>query len=608
MTVTLYNAGTADFTNGSANVVGHGTTWANLVQGDVVVGPDGKFYELTPVDDTHYTLDRNYAGTTALASPGGTWNILRASAGRDSIRTSSKQLTALSADYRQIVNTTSTDQLLKPNRASTADNAGVFFQTGGADNFRAGLFTTASWRFQTYISGVWTDSISIDKTTGSVSIPSLVSGLTTTYTPRMSALAATQNFNAVVVGGSYFTVDNASTNTPTPGAPDYWYLRVTGYTDPANYALQEAWSLTANSDVKYTRKFLAATWSAWTKSMAAAANLSDLANKAVSYDNLSVHGADIASASTVNLETATGRYVRMTGITTINAITLADGHERTVYFVTGGSGMKLTNGASLALPGNADIQVHAGDIATFIGDGSVVRCTTYVANDFANSLLGIGAAGLNSFNLFSNAQAIAVVSTLALAVGPNGVTNPSFGIDTTVTLAATGIRIKASAAGVNGGPGISVLSSSPNEPLNIDAKGTGPINIASATTGPINLFRTVNGSGGFKSLQLSTVEWTITHNGATNRIVIATGANAIVSPYGRGVATIAESQSFGSNVVFNMNQGTIIIMNDSTSGQWVLSATPAAGKIGIAVVSGNYVVYNNSGSTIQVSFAGLRAD
>jgi hypothetical protein len=66
--------------------------------------------------------------------------------------------------------------------------------------------------------------------------------------------------------------------------------------------------------------------------MLAANNLSDVGNKKTSLDNLSVHGADIASATTVNLETSTGDLVDVTGTTTITAITLNDGHERTVRF------------------------------------------------------------------------------------------------------------------------------------------------------------------------------------------------------------------------------------------------------------------------------------
>jgi hypothetical protein len=87
-------------------------------------------------------------------------------------------------------------------------------------------------------------------------------------------------------------------------------------------------------------------------------------------------GADIASASTVNLETATGNVVDVTGTTTITAVTLSQGHWRWVRFT---GILTLTHGASLVLPGGANITTAAGDYALFIGYGSsVVRCATYV--------------------------------------------------------------------------------------------------------------------------------------------------------------------------------------------------------------------------------------
>ncbi len=91
-------------------------------------------------------------------------------------------------------------------------------------------------------------------------------------------------------------------------------------------------------------------------------------------DNFSIHGSDIAAAATVNLDTATGNFVHVTGNTAISAITLTDGRQRTVYFT--GTPI-LTNGASLVLPGGNNISVGAGDIAVFIADGTTVRCSDY---------------------------------------------------------------------------------------------------------------------------------------------------------------------------------------------------------------------------------------
>lgn len=87
------------------------------------------------------------------------------------------------------------------------------------------------------------------------------------------------------------------------------------------------------------------------------------------FDALTVKGADIASASTTNLATATGSYVNVTGTTTITALgTAAAGVQRIVNF---NGALTLThNATSLILPGAANITTSAGDTAEFISLGS----------------------------------------------------------------------------------------------------------------------------------------------------------------------------------------------------------------------------------------------
>jgi hypothetical protein len=90
---------------------------------------------------------------------------------------------------------------------------------------------------------------------------------------------------------------------------------------------------------------------------------------------INTQGANVASATTINLDTATGDYVHITGTTTITAITLSVGREKTVVF---DGSLILTNGGSLLLPGAANITTSAGDTAIFRGEESgVVRCINY---------------------------------------------------------------------------------------------------------------------------------------------------------------------------------------------------------------------------------------
>lgn len=62
-----YRTGTVNVTNGSANIIGVGTSWAALAkQGDGFVGPDGKPNEVLSVtSNTAITLARPYEGSTA---------------------------------------------------------------------------------------------------------------------------------------------------------------------------------------------------------------------------------------------------------------------------------------------------------------------------------------------------------------------------------------------------------------------------------------------------------------------------------------------------------------------------------------------------------------
>ncbi len=99
---------------------------------------------------------------------------------------------------------------------------------------------------------------------------------------------------------------------------------------------------------------------------------------------------DIASAGTLDLTPAAGRYVSVTGTTTVTAITLASGSTCTVRF---GGALILTHGSSLVLPGLANITTSAGDIAKFVGDASsIVYCVSYTKAD-GTPVVGGGGAG-----------------------------------------------------------------------------------------------------------------------------------------------------------------------------------------------------------------------
>ncbi len=89
-------------------------------------------------------------------------------------------------------------------------------------------------------------------------------------------------------------------------------------------------------------------------------------------------GANIASASTIDLGAATGDYAAVTGTTAIGSLGIANaGIERTVYF-TGVLVLSVAGGL-IVLPGGADITTAPGDVAVFRSHGGGVwRCVSYV--------------------------------------------------------------------------------------------------------------------------------------------------------------------------------------------------------------------------------------
>lgn len=87
-------------------------------------------------------------------------------------------------------------------------------------------------------------------------------------------------------------------------------------------------------------------------------------------------GADIASASTTDLSTATGDYVDITGTTTITSLgTVSVGMRFILQF---DNTLTLTHSSALVLPGAANITTAAGDHAIFesLGSGNWV-CVAY---------------------------------------------------------------------------------------------------------------------------------------------------------------------------------------------------------------------------------------
>lgn len=108
----------------------------------------------------------------------------------------------------------------------------------------------------------------------------------------------------------------------------------------------------------------------------------------ISYATLAqTQGSDILSASTINLDTATGYLVDVTGTTPITAITLGQGKHRTLRFT---GILTFTNSSSLVIQGGASKTTAAGDMADCYGYAAgVVRCTYLPLSGASNDPLAV---------------------------------------------------------------------------------------------------------------------------------------------------------------------------------------------------------------------------
>ncbi len=113
--------------------------------------------------------------------------------------------------------------------------------------------------------------------------------------------------------------------------------------------------------------------------------------------------ASIATAATVNLDNASGDYVELTGTTAVTAITIEQGVQRTCRCA---AAFTLTDGASLILPGGANITTAAGDVFVVRGESSsVARVVSYTK---ADGTAVVGGGGIQGWVNFSGTGTVTI--------------------------------------------------------------------------------------------------------------------------------------------------------------------------------------------------------
>jgi hypothetical protein len=214
--------------------------------------------------------------------------------------------------------------------------------------------------------------------------------------------------------------------------------------------------------------------------------------------------------------------------------------------------------------------------------------TSLALNGCTISGLALCAGGASSFG---GPVAISSVSPAALAVGPNGGTNPVLQVNGSVSLSATGITLNGAAAG--NGAGLGVLSPNPSESLVINAKGSSAITIGANSTGAVQIGQ---GGGGLTVFNSFTATGLVTFadmaaaaianasqyfSGATNVLVpasvvyqaetVTTFAAAIVFDFNTFINTAVTLTGNITTMTLNNvkagQAGTIAFIQDSTGGR-----------------------------------------
>lgn len=228
-------------------------------------------------------------------------------------------------------------------------------------------------------------------------------------------------------------------------------------------------------------------------------------------------GADIASTATLNLSTATGNLVHVTGTTNITAITIASGAEYTLVF---DGAVKITNGANLILPSGADITTAAGDSIKVRGDGTAARVVSYERKE-GRSLLGIPRMTVTTATGTWTCPDTVTLVEVSMVDGGDGGYN---------TTGGSGFGYKGADSGAGG---VSVLTVTPGTVYTVTVGSGGAIGTVGYTTG---------GASSFAGAGLTTM----TTANATFKVPKGTGGNPSAAAGASGINGIGGTSMLGA--------------------------------------------------------------
>jgi hypothetical protein len=253
-----------------------------------------------------------------------------------------------------------------------------------------------------------------------------------------------------------------------------------------------------------------------------------------------------------------------------------------------------------------DASAVAGSQISGAINGVTIGATTPSTGAFTT----LSATGTASFANTTVAGTFTQTSTSSVAVmiGPNGATNPSFRVDCAFASAANGLYVRALSAGSS--LLLQTLSSATNESIVIDAKGSGAVFCGANSSGGVNLASgggtTFVGAGGLSVTGASTLtgqatfnatpfvipaECRLTRQDATHLKLIPYNGNMIkiagnmypVPSAGVSIANGTFSASTFYYIYAFQSAGVVTLENSTTTH----ATDTTAGNVGVEIKSGD---------------------
>lgn len=171
----------------------------------------------------------------------------------------------------------------------------------------------------------------------------------------------------------------------------------------------------------------------------------------------------------------------------------------------------------------------------------------------------------------------------AVAVGPNGATNPVFQVNAATASAATGVLVTGAAAAA--GVAVAATSSGTNENLTIDAKGSGTVTINGTGTGNVvsgqnlslskGLIGSVQSLSGAGAVNVTTLTTAVTTTGA-DALTLADGVAGqikhIVMVVDGGDGTLTPTNFGNGSTITFADAGDAVTLQFLASNWWVIGS------------------------------------